>query len=50
MTELTFETAKLMYESSDPVTKQFALDNYLELETPISVKCWEDLGNISGSL
>ncbi len=48
MTELTFETAKLMYESSDPVTKQFALDNYPELETPISVKCWEDLGNISG--
>lgn len=50
--KLSLETAKLMYSSSDPAIKAFALDNYTEEELTKKElpKSWEDLEKISGYL
>lgn len=49
-TNLSLETAKLMYKSEDLAIKQFALDNYSkeELEEPNLPMKWEDIKEIDG--
>jgi hypothetical protein len=45
---LSKETAALMYTSTEPSIKQFALDNYPELSIKPLSKSWDEIENKSG--